>query len=456
MRNTVLGILRTRSGGALGAAALGLVALAVVVPAIGQSPPPPQSGVCSPTKTETLYAVKVPDGIAYGRTPETATIPGPALEMEEGQCLAVKLINRAGQPASIHAHGVGYTTSSDGTPHNNSCVADGQERTYVFEAHSPTKRPDSTIEPGSAGYWHYHDHCGGTEHGTGGINSGLFGAFIVRRPGDPKPDRPPFVLVMIGQTFNLKQAPLTPTFRATEGERVEFVVIGHGELFHTFHLHGHRWTDNRTGLPSGLDDPAQTIDTRTTGPAESFGFQVVAGERVGPGRWLYHCHVQSHSDNGMTGFLEVAPRSGAPLPPASAMTAPGAAPAPVAGTPPAAPAPGPHATTTQKKPAGMSRPSARISRTRLLVSGRIARQALGGIVVTFRATIRGGRAISIRRRITPRNGRYALSFEVPRRATRASRGTLEVRFVGDMRLKTQTKRISLNARALRAGARPRR
>jgi FtsP/CotA-like multicopper oxidase with cupredoxin domain len=83
------------------------------------------------------------------------------------------------------------------------------------------------------------------------------------------------------------------------------VVIAHGELFHTFHLHGHRWADTRTGYLSGLDDATPVIDNKTVGPADSFGFQVVAGEGVGPGAWMYHCHVQSHSDSGMTGLFVV-------------------------------------------------------------------------------------------------------------------------------------------------------
>jgi hypothetical protein len=47
------------------------------------------------------------------------------------------------------------------------------------------------------------------------------------------------------------------------------------------------------------------IDNKTLGPADSFGFQVVAGEHVGPGAWMYHCHVQGHSDAGMTGIFLV-------------------------------------------------------------------------------------------------------------------------------------------------------
>lgn len=226
--------------------------------------------------------------------------------MTEGECLKVDLVNDTNRKVSMHAHGVAYTVLSDGTPLNDSCVEPGRSRTFFFFAPLPGTRPDGTIDPGSAGYWHYHDHCMGTPHGTGGINKGLFGALIVRRAGDPVPDREPFVVVMgPGSTINLKKAPRTPTFRAVLGERVEFVVIGHGDEFHTFHLHGHRWATTRNGLTASAADAAQIIDNRTVGPADSFGFQVIAGEHVGPGKWMYHCHVQFHSDAGMSGVFRV-------------------------------------------------------------------------------------------------------------------------------------------------------
>ena len=224
--------------------------------------------------------------------------------MTEGQCLQVTLVNDTDRSLGMHAHGVAYTVASDGTPLNKSCVAPGRSRSYAFLATAPTTRTDGSIDPGSAGYWHYHDHCMGTPHGTAGIASGLFGALIVRKPQDPVPAKT-FVVVMSERFINLKKAPNTPTFEANQGERVEFVVIGHGELFHTFHLHGHRWANNRTGAPSGLTDPVELIDNKTLGPAESFGFQVIAGEHVGPGAWMYHCHVQGHSDAGMSGIFMV-------------------------------------------------------------------------------------------------------------------------------------------------------
>ncbi len=267
----------------------------------------PRPEVCDdPTNSLSLFAENMGGGrIGYGRVPGKASVPGPTLTMNEGECLQVTLVNDSDKRLSMHAHGVAYTPSSDGTPTNAGCVAPGRAKTYVFEAPAPSTRPDGTVDPGSAGYWHYHDHCMGTTHGTGGIRKGLYGALIVRRAGDPLPDRKPIVLVMNNISFNNKTAPHTPLPQVNQGERIEFVVIGHGELMHTFHLHAHRWVDNRTGLAATVRDTDRIIDNRTVGPADSFGFQIIAGEHVGPGAWMYHCHVQGHSDLGMEGLFIV-------------------------------------------------------------------------------------------------------------------------------------------------------
>jgi hypothetical protein len=54
-----------------------------------------------------------------------------------------------------------------------------------------------------------------------------------------------------------------------------------------------------------VSDPSPTIDNKDLNPGSSFGFQVLAGEGVGPGAWMYHCHVQNHSDGGMAGIFLV-------------------------------------------------------------------------------------------------------------------------------------------------------
>jgi FtsP/CotA-like multicopper oxidase with cupredoxin domain len=290
----------------------GSVATNAQVAALGK----PRQACSNPTNQMTLFAERLgPTRVGYGRTPKGASIPGPTITMTEGDCLAINLINDTNRPVSLHVHGVAYSPASDGTAVNHGCVSPGKSRTYVWNALQPGADSNGNLEPGSRGYWPYHDHCMGGPHGTLGIESGLFGALIVRAPNDPTPDRPPFVIVMSpGFTINLRRAPYTPIFKANLGERVEFVVIGMGDDFHTFHLHGHRWVDNRTGIPTSPADDSPVIDNKTLGPADSFGFFTTAGYQVGPGAWMYHCHVQAHSDLGMSGLFVVRKADGTMTP----------------------------------------------------------------------------------------------------------------------------------------------
>ncbi|HVE92321.1 MAG TPA: multicopper oxidase domain-containing protein [Actinomycetota bacterium] len=309
-------------------------------------------GCVTPTKHLTLYAVQLPpapDGsvrLAYGRTPETASIPGPTIELWEGDCLALTLVNDIPEATlaemrkppgdgktplgvSAHPHGVKYRPNSDGIPgnrwHEGSFVPPGQARTFVWYAAPLTTVGKRVGSLGSAGYWWYHDHIAGTTHGTGGVGAGLFGALIVRRAGDLTPDRTFVVGMGDNATLNLARSPGTDCesrdtpvgnrcMVAKPGERVEFVVVGMGSEHHTFHMHGHSWADTRTGALTGALDPARVIDNKSVGPADTFGFQVIAGESVGTGSWMLHCHVQPHSDAGMTTFFHVTPDGKPPLP----------------------------------------------------------------------------------------------------------------------------------------------
>ena len=118
--------------------------------------------------------------VGYGLEPSNPTIPGPTIEIAEGSSISVNLKNDADTTVSFHPHGVDYTVGSDGTGFNLSAVTPGKSRTYAIASHAPSVRGDGTIDPGNAGYCHYHDHAMGTPHGTGGINAGSFGALIVR------------------------------------------------------------------------------------------------------------------------------------------------------------------------------------------------------------------------------------------------------------------------------------
>lgn len=333
------------------------IAVAVVasslVGATAQPVGPGPTGCVTPNRHITLHAVQLPaaaDGsvrLAYGLTPQTASIPGPTIELLEGDCLALTLVNDI--PAatleslrddpflgdghtplgvSAHPHGVKYLPDSDGIPGNrwqeDSFSPPGEARTFLWYAAPRVHAGNRVASLGSAGYWWYHDHIAGTTHGTGGVSSGLFGALVVRRATDLKPDRT-FVVAMGNEaTLNLARYPDTDCGSVSDvsnrcivgelGDRIEFVVIGMGDDFHTFHLHGHSWADTRTGALTGPLDDSRVIDTKTIGPAETFGFQLIAGESVGVGSWMLHCHVQQHSDRGMTTFFHVTPDGSPPAP----------------------------------------------------------------------------------------------------------------------------------------------
>jgi FtsP/CotA-like multicopper oxidase with cupredoxin domain len=86
----------------------------------------------------------------------------------------------------------------------------------------------------------------------------------------------------------------TPTVRAKVGQDVAFHVYGGDGMFHTFHVHGHRWKNDAGAL----------VDNPTLGPHEVL---TARWTEDNPGRWLYHCHVFSHQDAGMAGWYLAEP-----------------------------------------------------------------------------------------------------------------------------------------------------
>jgi FtsP/CotA-like multicopper oxidase with cupredoxin domain len=291
-----------------GAAAAGVLAPAVAasgIAAVSSAAGATTAAAKGALRQVTIYAEQLPGTNLYGYAlePGKPTIPGPLLEIYEGDTLEIELVNNTDQRLSIHPHGVNYDTASDGAPLNASFNNPRETRVYTWRTQTQYQS-DGFYMPGSAGYWHYHDHAMGTDHGTGGLARGLYGGLIVRKRGDLLPDRQ-YVVVFNEQSINNKVAPDTPMFEALQGERVEWLCIGHGNLLHTFHLHAHRWADTRTGMLTGANDHSNVIDNKNLDPGSSFGFQVLAGAGVGSGAWMYHCHVQGHSDTGMAGIFLV-------------------------------------------------------------------------------------------------------------------------------------------------------
>ena len=262
-----------------------------------------------PTHRDGMMDRKVP-----GKTKFTALAyqPGPrasksrwARRRSPGRCSRPRrrrndrrqLPQQAGVPVTMHPHGIFYSHDMDGAykgkfTEPGGFVENGRTFQYVWEA-----------RPGTEGAWLYHDH-GPMDPLP--VFKGLFGALIIRKPTDPAPD-PEFFLcfhsytplgdepgaaVLLHQRARLRRQHADAARQG--GRRVSWHVYALDNYFHTFHLHGHRWSDE-----AGL-----IIDNQTLGPADVTSFSIVEDN---PGRWFYHCHVFSHLHMGMNGWYVVSP-----------------------------------------------------------------------------------------------------------------------------------------------------
>ncbi len=235
-----------------------------------------------------------------------ATIPGPLIEANVGDTVTVHFQNMLDAPTTIHPHGIFYSEEMDGAYKGKFTDPGGfvqhkRKFTYVWEAHAD-----------SVGTWLYHDH-GPMDPLP--VFKGMFGPLIIRDPNAPNPPDEEFFLFFhafqpvatgLRNQFSCingrAYAGNTPTLRAKVGDRVAFHMVALDDDFHTFHLHGHRWTDQSGSGTAGTSASGPVIDTKTMGPAESLTFEFVEDN---PGRWFYHCHVFTHLHMGMNGWYIV-------------------------------------------------------------------------------------------------------------------------------------------------------
>jgi FtsP/CotA-like multicopper oxidase with cupredoxin domain len=114
-----------------------------------------------------LLPGKNTDAYAYN-----GRIPGPTLELREGDHVIVRFRNELPESTTVHWHGLHLPFDADGSPFHP--VGPGEEYQYRF-----------TVRPGAAGTYWYHPH---PHHHTGWqVAKGLYGAVIVRASDDPLP-----------------------------------------------------------------------------------------------------------------------------------------------------------------------------------------------------------------------------------------------------------------------------
>ncbi len=161
-----------------------------------------------PTRVSLAPGVET-DAYAYN-----GTVPGPTLEVREGDRLIVHLKNELPEPTTVHWHGLHIPWYADGSPFHP--IPPGGQADFDF-----------TIPPGTAGTYWYHPH---PHHLTRDqVTKGLFGAIIVRAADDPLPPLTEKLLILTDARFLADGSVDLPALTSPQG-RVDFENGWEGDL----------------------------------------------------------------------------------------------------------------------------------------------------------------------------------------------------------------------------------
>ena len=230
------------------------------------------------------------------------SVPGPAIEVNEGDRVRVIFTNKLPEATTVHWHGLEIPIEMDGTPNiSQPMIEPGGTFTYEFTLHQN-------------GTFFYHSHGAMQEM------LGMIGMFIIhpKTPHTPRVDKDygiilqewallpnnntPNTLAMEFNwlTMNGKSAPATTPLIVKQGERVRLRLVNLGMDHHPIHLHGHQFyvTGTEGGrIPEAGWYPGNTV---LVGVAQARDVEFVAKYT---GDWMLHCHMPHHMMNQMVSMV---------------------------------------------------------------------------------------------------------------------------------------------------------
>ena len=162
-------------------------------PAPGFPEPPVLANMASAPGMVEVDLIAQPDRLSLLPSEHTdvwtynSRLPGPTLDVVEGDRVVVHFTNNLGEPTNVHWHGLHVPSDQDGQPMD--LVAPGGRRDYTF-----------TIAEGSSGTYWYHPHPHGRTAAQ--VRAGLFGAIRVRPKRDPLPAYPETMLLLTDNRFS--------------------------------------------------------------------------------------------------------------------------------------------------------------------------------------------------------------------------------------------------------------
>ncbi len=143
-------------------------------------------GVVEVTLTAATARIALLPGAPTDVFAYNGSIPGPTLEVHEGDRVIIHFHNGLPEPTTVHWHGLNLPANADGSPYDP--VAPGAGHDYVF-----------TVGRGTAGTYWYHPHPDGRSGYQ--IAKGLFGAIIIRAADDPLAGIPERLLILSDNRF---------------------------------------------------------------------------------------------------------------------------------------------------------------------------------------------------------------------------------------------------------------
>ena len=254
-------------------------------------------------------------------------VPGPRIELEQGDQVRFNVTNNLPESTTIHWHGLILPNEMDGPAQvTQAPIQPGESYTYEF----------TVLQTGTY-FYHSHDNSDRQQ------GLGLYGALIVRPTTNPEniarlralsaggaadpvtavkaPESEPQAdleytiqlqewLERVGLTYpamlmegalpnfftiNGKAYPATDTIEMKVGQTVKLRFIGsNNNSVHPMHVHGGPFEvvarDGETIKPSARF----LADTVNVGPGQRYDVIWTARR---PGKWLIHCHIPHHTTN---------------------------------------------------------------------------------------------------------------------------------------------------------------
>jgi manganese oxidase len=258
------------------------------------------------TKVFNLIAQPVRTELVQGRAVDAwgynGSIPGPTIEVLQGDRVRIIVENLLPEPTSMHWHGFEIPIAMDGMPGiSQPMIPPGGRFVYEFTLHQ-------------AGTFFYHSHAPMQSM------MGMLGLFIMhpKEPLAPRVDKDYGIVLQEWAllpnntvpntmsmefnwlTMNGKSAPATTPLIARLGDRVRIRLVNMGMDHHPIHLHGNTFyvTGTEAGrVPEAAWTPANTV---LVGVAQARDIEFEANN---PGDWMFHCHMPHHMMNHMASMV---------------------------------------------------------------------------------------------------------------------------------------------------------